>query len=216
MNLIAKAKVAKGKLQNLAYKLKMRLNWFDIGRHLDTSDCVDKELLYDSIDSPNKEFMGRYVPTNLKQLKPLLEKLLAFDKTLLDSTLVDFGCGKGRVLIMAKEMGFRKVVGVEFSRKLYDTCLENLKKTRSQAQVFCMDAVDFPISADIRIFYFCNPFEYCITEKVLKNIKNCRSSANRYLVHIDPRAFGRLDAAGYELLVEHHGPGTPYHLYKVL
>ena len=217
--MITQAKAIKGWTYNLILKFKKRMNWFDISHNLDTSDCVNKELLCESIDSPNKQYMIRYVPTHFTQLQTALEQLIAFDKTVLNGTLVDFGCGKGRVLIVAERMGFNKVVGVEFSRKLYDICLRNLRKVKSSAvSVICADAVDYPLSGDMKTFYFCNPFEYCIFENVLKNIKQLLKTVSSpgYIVYIDPRQFGRLDAHEYELIYQYEGPGTTFHIYKVL
>lgn len=218
--IIEKAKYLKGCYHNWILKLKGRMNWFDISDNLNTSDCVDKELLYDSIDSPNKEHMVRYVPTDLKQLKIILDQLISIDKTLLDNTLVDFGCGKGRVMIMAERMGFKKVIGIEFSKMLYDICCSNLKKANSSSvEAVHSDATEYQLSGDMRTFYFCNPFEYCLLEKVLDNIKNVlrQTSQDGYIVYIDPRKFGRLDPNEFELLVKYDGhPGSPYHIYKVI
>ena len=40
-------------------------------------------------------------------------------------TFVDFGAGKGRVLMMACEYPFKQVIGVELSRKLHATASRN-------------------------------------------------------------------------------------------
>jgi len=36
------------------------------------------------------------------------------------ATFIDIGCGKGRVLLMAAEHGFRKIIGIDFAA---DLCL---------------------------------------------------------------------------------------------
>ncbi len=195
------------------------INWFDIVSNVDTVGRVDKEKLYDSIDSENKNFMNRYVPTHHKQLKEVLEHLIAYDKTVLDNTFVDFGCGKGRVLIMAERMGFRNIIGVEFSEKLYTICKNNLNKIKSVASdVVHADAVDFNLYGDMRVFYFYNPFEFKILEKVLDKINNFLKGAAKvgYVVYIDPRSFGVLNPAQYALIHRYDGPLTPYHIYKVI
>ncbi|MBI4309134.1 MAG: class I SAM-dependent methyltransferase [Candidatus Omnitrophica bacterium] len=217
--MMAKARVLKGRVQNLIIKFKKRMNWFDISRNLDTSDCVDREFIFNEADSPNVKYMGRYVPTDFLQIKDSLSQLIAFDKSVLEHTFVDFGCGKGRVLIMAERMGFKKLIGVEFSKKLYDICLRNLNKVNSKAaQVVCGDAVEYRLSGDTKTFYFCNPFEYCLFEQILNNIRGFLKTARQdgYIVYIDTRNFGRLDPDEYELLFKYDGPGTPFHIYKVL
>ena len=45
-----------------------------------------------------------------------------------DYTLVDIGCGKGRVLMLATEYGFREIVGVELNPPLARVARKNLRK----------------------------------------------------------------------------------------
>ena len=44
-----------------------------------------------------------------------------------NSTLLDFGCGKGRVLVYAASCQYQKIIGVELS-KIIDVARENIKK----------------------------------------------------------------------------------------
>ena len=45
-----------------------------------------------------------------------------------DYTLVDIGCGKGRVLMLASEFAFREIVGVELNPRLARVARKNLRK----------------------------------------------------------------------------------------
>ncbi len=216
---IDKAKMIKGKAFNAFINFKKRMNWFDIRDGLDTWDCIDVELLTKGIDSPNKKFMVRYSPSGLFQIKSSLGQLIKFDPTVLEHGFIDFGCGKGRVLIMAERMGFRNIVGVEFSKELCAICLRNLKKAKcSHTEVVCGDAVEYQIPADVRTFYFCNPCEYFLVEKMLGNIRASLKAAPRdgYIVYMDPRQFGQLDPAQYRMLFKYDGPGVSFHVYKVI
>src|SRR5215472_1458160 len=40
-------------------------------------------------------------------------------------TFVDLGCGKGRVLLMARELGFGRIIGVEFAPALAKVARRN-------------------------------------------------------------------------------------------
>lgn len=42
-------------------------------------------------------------------------------------TFIDFGAGMGRVLLMASERPFRKIIGVEFARELITIAENNLR-----------------------------------------------------------------------------------------
>src|SRR5665213_388580 len=70
------------------------------------------------IESENLQYASIYQASNYF----LLEK--AFDYLKDENAnigLVDFGCGKGRVLIVAANCGFKSLTGIEFSQNL---CIE--------------------------------------------------------------------------------------------
>jgi SAM-dependent methyltransferase len=98
-------------------------------------------------------------------------KKLPVDKK--KSTLLDYGCGKGRAIITAAAFPFNKVIGVEISY-LIDVAKKNIdkekhRKTNNIELIHC-DAMDYIIPADVNIFYFYNPFRGAILEKVTRNI----------------------------------------------
>lgn len=90
---------------------------------------------------------------------------------------VDFGCGKGRALILAAECGFRRVVGVEFAPTLYRKACYNVdsfRRVRPDAPPIAVhlgDAVTYPIPREDAVLYFYNPFEERVFQKVAKNIE---------------------------------------------
>jgi 16S rRNA G966 N2-methylase RsmD len=93
------------------------------------------------------------------------------------STLVDFGSGKGRLALLASTVGFRKVIGVEYSPFAHKIALENLKNFRARGAhisecVFVnADAVDFELPADGPLtLVFNNPFGLEVWKRVLPNI----------------------------------------------
>lgn len=45
-------------------------------------------------------------------------------------TFVDLGAGKGRAMLLASELPFRRIVGVEFSPELCDVARRNLRTNR--------------------------------------------------------------------------------------
>jgi len=44
-------------------------------------------------------------------------------------TFVDLGCGKGRALLLARDFGFKQIVGLELSAVLAEAARANLEKT---------------------------------------------------------------------------------------
>ena len=196
-----------------------KTSWFDIVNQVDTAKYIDREKLYDSIDSPNKFHMRRYVPTDQKQLSKALEELIRIDKSVLNDTFVDYGCGKGKVLIFAEKMGFNNIVGIEFSKSLYEICSRNVEKTKSnKIYLLCKDATQYEPPEDIRTFYFYDPFEPFVVEKALRKIQDSikKNPRDSYIVYVDPRNIGQLNPDEYELLFNDPGPANPFHIYKII
>ncbi len=93
-----------------------------------------------------------------------------------DYTLVDVGCGKGRVLMLASEYGFRDIVGVELSPRLAAVAKKNLRKWLRSAhacasvEVVHGDALTFPIPDGPVVLFFFNSFERAMVEMWLDRV----------------------------------------------
>jgi SAM-dependent methyltransferase len=159
------------------YFQTFRFRKFDFGGLVETSEMdVPEEL---------KKHAVKYEPSNHLLFKMLFDKL---DWSFQESTFVDFGCGKGATLIYASELGFKKLVGIEFSPKLAETALDNLKKLSDQNgakvnfEIANIDAALFDIPPDADCFYFFNPFDGFILNKVLQNITRSLEIAPRKIL----------------------------------
>jgi SAM-dependent methyltransferase len=99
--------------------------------------------------------------------------------------LVDLGCGKGKVLLVASEFGFREVRGVEFSPILCEVARRNCslyqakRKKISNLSIIHADVTDYRIRDDEDIFFLFNPFDDFILEQVLQNIASSLQRHNR-------------------------------------
>ena len=71
---------------------------------------------YEEIDLNNQSliFNGSYNPTPIYHLK-IIEKVIK-KKNLSNFTLIDFGCGAGRVTFFFRKM-FKKIIGIDFNFK---------------------------------------------------------------------------------------------------
>ena len=85
---------------------------FDLRYGIDTMGCVSMDAL--KIESEHKERGVRYEPSELGAVRRLLQ-MPALPR---NGLFVDLGSGKGRVLLIAAQCGFRRIVGVEFSPEL--------------------------------------------------------------------------------------------------
>jgi SAM-dependent methyltransferase len=115
-----------------------------------------------------------YRATKARPLQKLIRKL----DLPRDYTFIDLGSGKGRVLLLAAQLGFQNVVGIEFSPKLCAIARANvefftrqLTKITSQFEVIEADAALFQIPAEHSVFYAFNPFDAVVMEQFMANLR---------------------------------------------
>ena len=94
---------------------------FDWHYGTDTRRWVPRDKIQTA--SENLADSQPYKATRSRPLLQLLRKLQLPH----ESNFVDIGAGKGRVVLIAAQYGFRKVVGVEFSAALCAIARENVK-----------------------------------------------------------------------------------------
>lgn len=146
--------------------------YFDIKYETDTCRKIKLDNL--TIESYNRERGVDYQVTRVVPLKKLFNNIKLMIPA--DSLFVDFGCGKGRVLLIAAQFGFREVRGVEFAHELCEIAKNNCAvykaKTavRTEFQIIESDVVDYVINTDENVFFMFNPFDEMVLRKVLNNI----------------------------------------------
>ncbi len=122
----------------------------------------------------------RYEPTPADVFHEMLSRI-PFDPQ--EFVFVDFGSGKGKVLMLAAQYPFRKVIGVELWEDLHRVAVENLAAflTRAAGEVrsVLMDAADFPLPEEPLVLYFFNPFPEQVLARVLANLKESLARAPR-------------------------------------
>ena len=168
--------------------------------HLDT---VKINRLHDEkIDSENLTHASIYQASSYY----LVEKAFSFLKDeKVNYGIVDFGCGKGRVLVLAAHFGFNKVTGIDFSRNLCIEAEANIEKIipvfpAIDFKVICEDAAGYKIEKDENCFFFFNPFDEVIMLKVVRNILSSLKENPRkvYVIYINPLHKEVFLSAGFE------------------
>lgn len=143
-----------------------------------------------TIESENREFGLEYAPTPVPLCRWLLRRLPDVE----DFVFVDFGSGKGRMLLIASEYPFRRIIGVEFAAELHEAAVQNIKnftnpKQRcTEIEALAMDAAEFPIPDDRCVFYFYTPFRPPLMKKVLERIGDSYRAKPRkmYILYAKP------------------------------
>jgi SAM-dependent methyltransferase len=91
-------------------------------------------------------------------------------------TFIDIGSGKGRVLLMAADYPFRRVIGVELLSALHQIAQQNIAKYGeeprrcSNVESQCLNAVDFVIPDGPVVVYLFNPLGEVNLMKVVENL----------------------------------------------
>jgi predicted RNA methylase len=144
---------------------------FDRLYGVDTAGVIPLNEL--TIASPNIHDSIWYEPVSVKAFKQLMSALTI---EVSQFVFIDFGSGKGRVLLLASGYGFKHVLGVEFAHELHQIALNNITRYERYThqprhiEALCMDAVNFPIPDDPLVIFFYCPFLRSVMEQVLRHI----------------------------------------------
>jgi 16S rRNA G966 N2-methylase RsmD len=106
-----------------------------------------------------------------------------------EDVFVDYGSGKGRIVMLAAELPFRRVIGVEFSSQLHEIASENLARTKRQnVELVLADATQWKLPKEATVLFFFNPFDGEVLARVCANIRESLAEAPRKLTIIYVRA----------------------------
>src|SRR6185436_18503869 len=76
---------------------------------------------------------------------------------------VDVGSGSGRVVLYASLLGFKHVIGIEFSRRLHEAAVQNVEIFRRAqpsmlpVELVCADALTWELPREDTLLYFHQP-----------------------------------------------------------
>lgn len=145
---------------------------YDRRHGTDTAGEVRFESL--RIDSRNKAHGTWYRATPRHAFARMMAAVTR-DEDLSAYSFVDFGCGKGRVLLFAAELPFRQVIGVEFAPELAEAARSNAEirfgRDQRRIQVHTQDVVDFTLPAGPCVLFFYTPFDIEVSEAVARMVE---------------------------------------------
>ena len=162
---------------------------FDRKRGVDTAGLF---RLPELESDPRFKYSEVYDPTPAAIFSRLMRRI---NVDLSRFVFIDFGCGKGKVLLLAAELPFKQIIGVELSSKLMQVAEENLRSHLSRTRTVgnpirlaCMDASEFQLPREATICYFYNPFKEEVMRKVLENIRRSLAAVPRelYVLYLYP------------------------------
>lgn len=131
----------------------------------------------------------RYEPLDYGSIYTIMSRLRISPA----DSLLDYGCGMGRVIVVACTRPFRSVIGVEVSPALCRIARANVSNARNVSQASSVeiveaDATEFEVPDHVTVFWFFNPFYGAVMAKVIARIQaSLRRTPRRIvLVHVVP------------------------------
>ena len=110
-----------------------------------------------------------YEPTAYSVLLRLAERGYISE----ENTLIDYGCGKGRVSFLLSRRTGCRAIGIEYNDEIYEIAVQNLEHfrgDRGKISFVNADAEHFDLPPEADRFYFFNPFSVRILYPVLERI----------------------------------------------
>lgn len=120
-------------------------------------------------DSQSDQYRYPYEPTPYS----VLERLALSGYIGKKNTVIDYGCGKGRVDFYLSYQTRCHSVGIEYNDRIFNNAKENKKSAVSSGSVkfLLQNAETYVVPKEADRFYFFNPFSIEILRGVMERIK---------------------------------------------
>ncbi len=155
-----------------------------------------------SIKGENLKHSSIYQGCNYYILEKCFNYLLSINA---NKNIVDFGCGKGRAMVVAAHYGFDNITGIDFAKSLCNAAEQNIKSCKLlypsiEFKIICDDVANYKIKNSTNVFFFFNPFDEVVMLKVVKNILASLKEKLRkvYIMYVNPVHKEIFESAGFE------------------
>lgn len=131
-------------------------------------------------DSHADQYRYPYEPTPYC----VLERLADSGYLRKGNTLLDYGCGKGRVEFFLSWQTRCRSIGIEYDERIYEKAVENQKRAAAAGRVTfeLVNAEQFQVPEEADRVYFFNPFSLEILQKVISRIIDSYYAAPRKIL----------------------------------
>jgi len=166
-----------------------RADGFDGRRGTDTSGMVMPWELKDQSNAPADS--NPYASLTSDRIRALLGAVRVIPD---ETVLVDLGSGKGRVLLVAQEFPFKRIVGVEWSSELHAVAQKNVAIVTAgdvpedRFELLRMDAGAYAFPADPLVIFLFNPFGAATMARVVANLERTLAEHPRqiFVIYANP------------------------------
>ena len=125
-------------------------------------------------DSFSTEHLYPYEPTSYR----VLDRLIESGHISREDRVLDYGCGKGRVLIYLNHRIGCRTIGIELMDALYSDAVKNVSNYRDHAKNVVEDDIEiahlaaqkYEIPLSVNRFFFFNPFSIAVFKGVMGRV----------------------------------------------
>jgi SAM-dependent methyltransferase len=176
--------------------------WFDSTRSVSTSRGTEIGGL--RLAGPRRDaFM--YLPSRARNARSLLRAIPLGDPA--GYTFIDLGSGAGRVLFIAAEFAFQRVIGLELAAELHQIAQENIRRFHSPRKrcdnivSIHTSAADYDFPNENLVIFLFNPFGPSVLRDVLKNLDHSlqRNKRRAFLAVLYPEYKEVIDKSATQL-----------------
>lgn len=142
---------------------------------------IGLDSLSDTVSKEDRSHVSTYEPVNYYTAGWLFDQLKNAN-----TTFLDVGCGRGRVLVIAAAYGFKNIIGIDFSQKLCNeaTVVCNAVTSRypdCSVTVTCADAREYNIPDTVGVIFLFNPFDASIMSGFIQKVDESLARKKRSL-----------------------------------
>jgi SAM-dependent methyltransferase len=190
-------KGVKGTLQRIFISFdEKRADAFDKKYGTDTAGIIPLWQL--NVPIKNAELGVRYQPIPEDMFRSSIHRIEVDPASYV---FIDLGCGKGRTLIVAAQLGFAQAIGVEFARELADVAEKNLRILNiANGTIIHGDAAEYDFPDSNFVLYMYNPFLADIMSKVIHRLEEfCTKHPQRriFVIYHNPLFADVIDRAPF-------------------
>ena len=170
----------------------------------DESHGTETSTTYEQLELPEKVTVDRFlecarcIPSPLESVRLIFRRLRERGVPLQALTFIDIGSGLGRILLLALDHPFKRIVGIEISGYLHQKAVANIaafggSSAAGRIETYCMNALDYALPDDHLCLYFHEPFGSKSADDFSRRLEQHALSTGKKLVLIFlGRAFARI------------------------
>lgn len=189
---------------------------FDASYGIETRTVLEGRQLGVPADDLDGEFAVYHAVNPIVFARSLARVRALAPASVSSGSFVDFGSGKGRALVLAAREGFPRVVGIENSPVLHETCERNLQRVWQRCrftgryELHLGDAGAFRVPDDSSVWFWFNPFDAVLARRVATNLLASlkRRPRTAYLIYARPLHLAVLQELGFIAAAEVHTSST--------